>query len=89
MGEKEKGGQICACEMVLKKCIHPIRGRRKRSEVQGKIQPVCPLSVDLTSDLAEYGKEEGAESSPCVYVCVCVCFVAWMCPPFYVGGERR
>lgn len=43
--------------------------------VKRKIQPLCVLSVDLTSDLAEYGKEESAESTPCggSSVCVRVC----------------
>lgn len=35
---------------------------------------VCVVSVELTSDLAEYGKEESAESTLCVGgSCVCVC----------------
>lgn len=38
---------------------------------------VCVVSVELTSDLAEYGKEESAESTLCVDggdpVCMCVC----------------
>lgn len=34
---------------------------------------VCVVSVELTSDLAEYGKEESAESTLCVGgTCVCV-----------------
>lgn len=61
--------------------------------VKRKIQPVCVVSVGLTSDLAEYGKEESAESTLCggssLLVCVCVCFVACMCPHFCVGGKRR
>lgn len=31
--------------------------------VKRKVQPVCAVSVELTSDLAEYGKEESAEST--------------------------
>lgn len=61
--------------------------------VKRKIQPVCVVSVGLTSDLAECGKEESAESTLCVgdplSFCVCVCFVACMCPHFCVGGKRR
>lgn len=45
------------------------RGEKKK-------QPVCVVSVELTSDLAEYGKEESAESTLCVgdplFLCVCV-----------------
>lgn len=48
--------------------------------VKRKIRPVCVVSVGLTSDLAECGKEESAESTLCVgdplsfslRVCVCV-----------------
>lgn len=55
---------------------------------------MCCVSVDLTSDLAEYGKEESAESTLCAGVrgvpaSVCMCFVACVRPRFCVGGERR
>lgn len=50
---------------------------------------VCVVSVELTSDLAEYGKEESAESTLWGGGGVCVCFVACMCPHFCVGGTRR
>lgn len=39
--------------------------------VKRKIQPLCVLSVGLTSDLAEYGKEESAESTLCGGSSVC------------------
>lgn len=66
--------------------------------VKRKIQPLCVVSVELTSDLAEYGKEESAESTLCVggiqcegkSVCahvlwpVCVLVSVWV-----VSGESK
>lgn len=42
---------------------------------------VCVVSVELTSDLAEYGKEESAESILCVegIQCVCMCVCKCVC----------
>lgn len=44
-------------------------------EKRGRKEKVC---VELTSDLAEYGEEESAESTS-VRVCVCVCSGGLVC----------
>lgn len=73
--------------LFLKKKEERERGEKKNTA------PACVVSVDLTSDLAEYGIEESAESTQCggeSCVLLCACVKVSMCafgPLFYVGGE--
>lgn len=58
--------------------------------VKRKIQPVCVVSVGLTSDLAECGKEESAVSTLCggssPLLCMCVCVYVGVFCGLYVSS---
>lgn len=94
---------MCACVhegWFLKMHIfHKTQKETERGEKR-KIQPVCVVSVGLTSDLAEYGKEESVESplcvgdplslSVCARACVCVLWpVCVLISVWVVRGGRK
>lgn len=60
--------------------FHKTEEETERGEKK-KPQPVCVVSVQLTSDLAEYDKEESAESTGCVRECMSACTCVF-CGPY-------